>query len=514
MNETIATGFSKYELSGETLETLSLLGYLAPTPIQEQVIPLLLEGKHVVGKSQTGSGKTAAFGIPVCDSIRWEENSPQALILEPTRELAVQVKDELFQIGRKRRIKIPVIFGGMPIDKELLSLKQKSHIVVGTPGRVMDHIRRGSLVFNQIHYLIIDEADLMLDMGFLNEVEEIIKEVNKESNKEGNKESNIEPGKEVSISRAAGGVQRQKIMALFSATLGEHLQALTDQYLSDAVHVEIAAETETVETITQYAYEVEKEDKCKLLLQLLMRENPEECMIFCDTREMVNSLYQQLKRKRIRCGMLHGGMEQRDRLYSIGDFRQGKFHIFITTDVAARGIDFPDITHVINYDFPTKRENYVHRIGRTGRNGKSGIAISLIQPEEQHARREAEVYCRMTIPTREVEELSDFLPTESKASFLSRQKERIVIKEGKGAVFHDSIMKLTIGGGKKSKMRPGDIVGAVCAIEGLTGEDIGIIDVRDSLTYLEIMNGKGQKVLQALQKKPIKGKLRKVQKSR
>lgn len=473
--------FSKYELSKETIDTLAALGYQRATPIQEEVIPLMLEGRDVIGKSQTGSGKTAAFGIPVCDRVLWEENAPQALILEPTRELAVQVRDELFHIGRKRRIKIPAVFGGMPIDKEILSLKQKSHIVVGTPGRVLDHIRKKSLLLFGIRYLIIDEADLMLDMGFLEEVEAIILEVEK----------------------AAGRVQK----ALFSATLGEHLHRLTTEYMPEAKHVLVESETETVKSIAQIAYEVENEDKLALLMKILMQENPAECMIFCETREMVNSLYQQLKRKKIRCGMLHGGMEQRDRLYSIGDFRQGKFHIFITTDVAARGIDFPDISHVINYDFPTKKENYVHRIGRTGRNGKSGIAISFVQESEKKARAEAEQYSRVKITTKDT---ADLVVSE-KEKFLKRQKERVILKQGKGQALERTITRITIGGGKKSKIRPGDIVGAVCAIEDIAAEDIGIIDVRDSITYLEILNEKGPQVIGALQKRPIKGKIRKVQ---
>lgn len=476
------TEFDELDLSRETQETLKILGYLQMTPIQTQVIPLMLHGGDVVGKSQTGSGKTAAFGIPICDRVRWEENAPQALILEPTRELAVQVKEELFQLGRKRRLKIPAVFGGMSIDKELLSLGQKSHIVVGTPGRVMDHIRRSSLSLTRLRYLVIDEADLMLDMGFIDEVREIITHVQETAHR--------------------------PAMALFSATMGEDIQKLTAEMMPEAVYILMPSETETVDAIDQYAYEVENEDKFELLMKLLQKENPEECMIFCETREMVNILFEKLRRKRIRCGMLHGGMEQRDRLYAIGDFRQGKFHIFITTDVAARGIDFPDITHVINYDFPTKKENYVHRIGRTARNGKSGMAISFIQSSEKHARAEAEAYSKVPIETLQIEDL--IVNAVQKETFRKRQKEKVVLKEGKGAVFKETITRFTIGGGKKSKMRAGDIVGSICAIEGVTAEDIGIIDVRDSMTYVEILNGKGQLVYQKLQEKPIKGKLRRI----
>ncbi len=475
--------FSQYNLSPDIIDALSLLGYREPTQIQEKAIPLILKKSSVVGKSQTGTGKTAAFGIPLLSQIIWEENLPQVLILEPTRELAVQVKEELFQIGRKKRIKIPVVFGGMPIDKELLSLKQKSHIVVGTPGRVMDHIRRGSLILDKIDYLVIDEADLMLDMGFMDEVEAIIKATSQH--------------KPIAIS-------------LFSATLGEEISNLVTEYMKDAQYIEVESETQTVQNVEQIAYEVENEEKFNLLLKIFYQENPEECMVFCATREMVNALYQQLKRKRIRCGMLHGGMEQQERLYAIKDFRKGKFHVFITTDVAARGIDFPNITHVINYDFPTNKENYVHRIGRTARNGKSGKAISFLSNTEGKMKEAVEQYAQIEIPYCETTPTGN---AANKAKFISRQKEKIKLKEEKGAVFQSSIMKLTIGGGKKSKIRASDIVGTICGIEGLTAEDIGIIDVRDSITYVEILNGKGNTVLDTLQMKPVKGKVRKVRKT-
>ncbi len=482
-NKLISNKFSQYNLSTDIIEALSLLGYNKPTQIQEKAIPLILEKGSIVGKSQTGTGKTAAFGIPLLSEIIWEENLPQVLILEPTRELAVQVKDELFQIGRKKRIKIPVVFGGMPIDKELLSLKQKSHIVVGTPGRVMDHIRRGSLILEKIDYLVIDEADLMLDMGFLEEVESIIKATSQ--------------NKQIGIS-------------LFSATLGEEISNLVNEYMKDATYIEVESDTQTAKNVEQIAFVVENEEKFDLLLKIFYQENPEECMIFCATREMVNALYQQLKRKRIRCGMLHGGMEQRERLYAINDFRKGKFHVFITTDVAARGIDFPNITHVINYDFPTNKENYVHRIGRTARNGKSGKAISFLSNTEGRMKEAVEQYAQIDIPYCEVVNVAD---AANKAKFISRQKEKITLKEEKGAVFQKSILKLTIGGGKKSKIRASDIVGTICGIEGLTAEDIGIIDVRDSITYVEILNGKGNTVLDTLQTKPVKGKVRKVKKT-
>ncbi len=474
--------FQNYRLKDEIMEALHVLGYHTPTPIQQKAIPVILEGKDLVGKSQTGSGKTAAFAIPICDNIVWEEHYPQAIILEPTRELTVQVQEEIYHIGRKKRIKVPAVFGGMPIDKQRLSLRQKAHIVVATPGRLLDHLRRENLTLSKVRYLVIDEADLMLDMGFLDEVKQVIE-----------------------------SIEQPVTILLFSATIGEHLDSLIDQYMKEPVYITIESEFETADGLTQLGYEVEQEEKYELFLELLMTENPTNAMIFCETREMVNTLYQKLRRKRIRCGMLHGGMEQKDRLYAISDFRKGKFHYLVTTDVAARGIDFSDITHVFNYDFPTKKENYVHRGGRTARNGKEGKVISLVAPSEKHYQMAVEAYIGTTITMQEF--VKDSNTEEEKLKFIKRQKEKVVLKEGKGAAFQDSITKLTISGGKKSKIRSGDVVATICTIPGVTQEDIGIIDIRESVVYVEIFNGKGDLVMKKLPEKTLKGKHRKVQKT-
>jgi len=473
--------FEKYKISEDILTALTALGYVEPTAIQQKVLPYALAGKDIVGQSQTGSGKTAAFAIPICDQVKWDEVLPQALVLEPTRELAVQVQDEIFQISRKKRLKVPVVFGGMPVEKQAITLKQRSHIIVGTPGRVIDHMKRGNLILDQVRYLVIDEADLMLDMGFMEDVEYIVSHT--------------------------GGTQRVQ-MFLFSATMEETITHLVDNYMHHPEKIIIEGGQKTADAITQCAYHLEPEEKFDALLGLLVTENPEDAIIFCDTREMVNTLFQKLRRKKIRCGMLHGGMEQKDRLYAISDFRKGIFHYLITTDVAARGIDLSEVTHVINYDFPTKRENYVHRIGRTGRNGKTGKAFSFISKEEEHYKKEVETYIGAVIPWQELPE--ETLIKDYTRQFQDRQKEKVVIREGKGAVFNKEILKLTIGGGKKSKMRAGDIVGAICSIPDVTQEDIGIIDVRDSISVVEILNGKGERVCEELQTRPVKGKIRKV----
>lgn len=471
--------FRNYAISEDILEALTMLGYTKPTPIQERALPEALKGRDVVAKSKTGSGKTAAFGIPICELVDWEENAPQAIVLEPTRELAYQVKDEIFNIGRKKRLKVPVVFGGFPFDKQALTLKQKSHVVVGTPGRILDHLGKGTLKFDKVKYFIVDEADLMLDMGFFEDVKRIMEYLPKE-----------------------------RTTMLFSATMGPHIDSLVTQYMNDPVRIEIESDTLTVSTIEQVGYQVENEEKLDCLLDVLYQEDPEYAMIFCATREMVNVLYRQLRKARIRCGMLHGLVDQDERIRTIDEYREGRFRFLIATDVAARGVDFDTITHVINYDLPMAKETYVHRIGRTGRNGKSGKAISFIQASEARLLGIIENYTGATIKILERPDKDEL--EAKKIAFLGKQKEKQALKKKKGAVFNKEITKLSIGGGRKSKMRAGDIVGTICSIDGVDVNDIGIIDVRDSLTHVEILNGKGQEVLEALQLKTIKGKVRKV----
>lgn len=471
--------FEQFGLSKEIIEALTMLGYTTPTSIQQEAIPPALAGKNVVAKSKTGSGKTAAFAIPIVELVDWEENAPQAIVLEPTRELAYQVRDEIFHIGRKKRIKVPVVFGGFPIEKQAITLKQKSHVVVGTPGRMLDHLQKGTIRFDKVKYFILDEADLMLDMGFLEDVKEIMTYLPK-----------------------------KPTMMLFSATMGEHVSNLVKEYMENPVEITIASDTQTVDTISQEYFRVENEEKFSLLLKVLAVESPETGMIFAATREMVNVLFRQLKKEKIRCGMLHGMVDQEERIRTIEEFREGRFSILIATDVAARGVDFDNITHVINYDMPMSKETYVHRIGRTGRNGKSGKAISFAQEKELRLIGQIEAFTGA-----KVEEKSGYTKEElvgKRESYLKKQKEKPSLKKKKGAVFQKEITKLSIGGGRKSKMRATDIVGTICSIQGVQSEDIGIIDVRDSLTYVEILNGKGEQVLRALQEKTIKGKVRKV----
>lgn len=469
--------FNEYKVSEDILKALEVLGYREPTQIQQAVIPIMLQGKNVLAKAPTGSGKTAAFAIPVCDYVDWEENLPQVLILEPTRELSEQVRDEVFYIGRLKRLKVAAVYGGFPIDKQIQTLKQKSHIVVGTPGRIMDHIRRGSLKLDRIQRVVIDEADLMLDMGFADEVKEILSKLPANTG-----------------------------MSLFSATLKQEVCQLADGFIQDAAMVECNAPEKAEPVIRQKFYETSAEDKYDTFIKALKLENPDSAIIFCGTREMVNVLFQKLRRNRIFCGMLHGEMEQKERLKTVNAFRRGGFRFLIATDVAARGIDFEEITHVFNYDFPTGRETYVHRIGRTGRNGKTGTAVSLISEEDKRMLKQTEEYTGRIFNIEEIHEIKE----EAEQIFWKSQRIKAAEKVQKSKGFDRDIMRLSIGGGKKSKIRTGDIVATICSIEGVEATDIGIIDIRDSLTYVEILNQKGSLVLEQLKNKTLKGKIRKV----
>lgn len=476
------SNFADYGLEQAVLDALNVLHYTQPTSVQQQVIPLAVAGRDIVGKSQTGSGKTAAFGIPLCNQVKWEFNEPQALVLEPTRELTVQVKEELTQIGRVKRLKVPDVFGGFPIDKQIQTLRQKSHIVVATPGRLLDHIRRKTISLERVQTVVIDEADLMLDMGFIDDVEEILSCV------------------------ATDTLQTM----LFSATIGDELDRIIEQYLHNPERIEILSPVGEKNKIVQKLYQVTHEEKYKTLLQLLIAENPDSCMIFCGTKEMVNVLCRMLRKDGVKCGMLHGDIDQQDRLRTVDAFREGRFRYLIATEIVARGIDFENLTHVFNYDFPTGKEPYVHRIGRTGRNGENGTAISLVTEDDLRMKAQIENYLGEKFDFADIPQVTK----EQEKTFWERQQEKAVLKKKKGADFQKTITRLTISGGRKSKMRAVDIVGTICSIEGITAEDIGIIDIRDSLTYVEILNKKGRIVLDALQDKTIKGKVRKVRMTR
>lgn len=361
--------FRDYELDEEIIKALDVLKFMTPTEVQSKVIPVALQQKDLIVKSQTGSGKTGAYGIPLCDLVDWVENKPQALILTPTRELAMQVKEDITNIGRFKRIKAVALFGKQPFAPQKIELTQKTHVVVGTPGRVFDHIERGTLPLNRIKYLIIDEADEMLSMGFIEQIEKIIKQLPKE-----------------------------RVTMLFSATLPEVIKNLCRKYMNDPTDIEIQASGITTATIEHALIEVRQAAKFSLLSDIITVENPDSCIIFCRTQEQVNAVFRGLADLEYPCDKIHGGMEQDERFEVMNAFKRGQFRYLIATDVAARGIDIENITHVINYDIPLEKESYVHRTGRTARAGKTGKAITFVTPNEQKWVTEIESYIGFSIP--------------------------------------------------------------------------------------------------------------------
>lgn len=474
--------FKDYKLSDEILKSLNMLNYKTPTKVQQEVIPVALENKDVLVKSQTGSGKTATFAIPLCELVDWDENKPQALILTPTRELAIQVKEDVFNIGRFKRIKVPALYGKSSFSLQAKELKQKTHIVVGTPGRTIDHIKEGNFITDNIKYLVLDEADEMLSMGFLEQVEEII-----------------------------SLLPKNRVTMLFSATMPDDINRLSKKYMKNHVTIEIEAKTLTVDRIQQDGYNIEETGKLNLLKDVTTIENPDSCVIFCNTQVKVEYLYNELRKLKFPCDKIHGGMEQDERIKVMNNFKKGYFRYLIATDVAARGIDIDNITHVINYDVPVLRENYVHRIGRTGRAGKEGRAITFIMKSDE--RRMFEIYSYTGKELTMKMKPSKRLVMSLKPEFDKKLEQRQKVKEDKGANLSQEIMKIHINAGKKTKMRPVDIVGTLCSIEGMNAEDIGVISVLDISTYVEILNNKGEMVLKALQTKNIKGRPRKVTKA-
>ena len=476
------TTFNEFKLSSDILKALNGLGYHEATEVQAQVIPTILNKEDLMVQSKTGSGKTASYGIPVCEQIDWEENKPQALILTPTRELAVQVQEELMHIGRFKRLKVVAVYGKSPFKDQVRELKQKTHIVVGTPGRVLDHIERGTLNLQQIKSVILDEADEMLNMGFIETVEMILKMTPK---------------------------ARQTM--LFSATMPNAIKKLAKNYLSQPTEIKIESKSIATDLVEHELYPVRMQEKVRLLQDLLTVQNPERCIIFCSTREAVDALYQGLKAKGYPVNRLHGGLEQKDRLDIMRQFKMGRFAYLVATDVAARGIDVSGMTHVFNFDLPEEKDAFVHRIGRAGRAGEKGKAITFVTPFETRWLEEIQNYIGFELPVAERPVATEV--EKSRAAFEAKLKAKPKMRMEKRADVNREIMKIYLNGGKKKKLRAIDFVGTILSIEGIEKEDIGIIDIQENVTYIDILNGKGWSVIDGLKTKTIKGKKLKVQKA-
>ena len=346
---TYVVGFGGLTLSEQTARALEEMNYREPTEIQAKSIPLLLEGKDVVGQAQTGTGKTAAFGIPLVERIDPTILAVQALVLAPTRELASQISQEVGKIGRRRGLRVAAIYGGASMGAQLNELKRGAQVVVGTPGRILDHLKRGTLSFERVSYLVLDEADRMLDMGFMPDVERILRRT-----------------------------PRNRQTAMFSATVPTVVRIISRRHMRDAVTVQVKPEEQTVTAIEQIFYEVAERDKPEALRAVLKERTPERAMVFCRTQVAVDRLTRILRRDGIAVEAIHGSLGQGQRERVIADFRRGAVTLLIATNLAARGLDIPEVSHVINYDIPEESESYVHRIGRTARMGREGVAITFV----------------------------------------------------------------------------------------------------------------------------------------
>lgn len=386
------------------------MGFEEASPIQEKAIPLALAGKDIIGQAQTGTGKTAAFGIPILEKIDTSKNYVQAIAIAPTRELAIQVSEEINRLAKYKGVRSLPIYGGQSIDRQIKALKKHPHIITGTPGRLLDHIKRKTLRLDRISIAVLDEADEMLDMGFLEDIERILKETPKD-----------------------------KQTLLFSATMPRPIQTLAEKFLTHPELIKIQAKEVTSPTVEQVYYEVNERKKFDVLSRLLDVENPELAIIFGRTKRRVDELNDALNKRGYMADGLHGDLNQRQRDIVMNKFREGNIDILVATDVAARGIDVSGVTHVYNFDIPQDPESYVHRIGRTGRAGKTGIAATFVTPREIGQLRTIEKASKGKIHRKLIPTVEEAMESKQK---MASEKMIELLKEGNYAPFKQTASEL------------------------------------------------------------------------
>jgi ATP-dependent RNA helicase DeaD len=501
------TTFESLGLGPEIVRALGEIGFEEPTPIQEQAIPALLDGKDVMAQAQTGTGKTAAFGLPMVERLEEGVRGPQGFVLCPTRELAVQVAEAIHRFGKYRDTSVVAVYGGQPIDRQLRALRRPVDVVVGTPGRLLDHLRRETLRLDEVRFVVLDEADEMLDMGFLEDIETIL---------------------------SALPAERQT--GLFSATLPRRVTELARKYLDKPVTIRVEPEQVTVPQIELIYYEVSPHAKVEALTRILDVEDPSSAMIFCRTKVEVDELTQALQSRGYAAEAIHGDLSQMMRDRVMARFRAGTATLLVATDVAARGLDIEHVSHVFNFSLPGDAESYVHRIGRTGRAGRAGVAISLVVPRERRLLRWIERTVGRRLEPRRVPTASDVA---------ARQRERLaatlgeVIEVGdlersmalvdEMAAYYDPSMiaaaalslllgdepeaeempvssagaergmqRLFINVGRQDGLRPTDVVGAIANEANIPGKAIGQIEIRDTYSFVEIPEHLVSRVVSAL----------------
>ncbi|MDQ6834659.1 MAG: DEAD/DEAH box helicase [Actinomycetota bacterium] len=453
------TAFTDLRLAPDILAAVRDVGYDVPSPIQEQAIPSLLEGRDVIGQAQTGSGKTAAFGLPMLQYVQADESDVQGLVLTPTRELCIQVTQALRAYGKVKGVDVVAVFGGAPIRSQQAQLRAGGQVVVGTVGRVKDLISRHSLMLHSCRFVVLDEADEMLDLGFLEDVERIL---------------------------ALTPSSRQT--ALFSATMPPEIRRLADQYLYDPVTVQVKTNTLTVDTVEQFSLEVSAREKPEALATVLQAESPDQALVFVRTKIRCDQLYRKLRDQGMNVKALHGDMTQGARDGVMIAFKDGRLPLLIATDVASRGLDISGISHVINFDVPTSPDVYVHRIGRTGRVGRSGRAITFYEPRQQREigaiERHAGVKLAPWVKDAHV------APMPVKAPPRRHSKPRIS-PNGDGPS-----RKLIVSGGRAAGLEPSDIVHAITAATELEGEAVRNIRVLERFAFVEVPEGHAERVIE------------------
>ncbi len=445
--------FSNLPLEKAIIDNLDALGYTEMTPIQEQSLPLTLAGEDVIAKAKTGSGKTAAFGLGLLHKLDVKKWKIQGVIMCPTRELADQVADELRRLARFRHnIKILTLCGGMPLTPQRISLEHGAHIIVGTPGRIQDHIGKKTLDLSNVHTLILDEADRMLDMGFLDDMKQIISHM---------------------------PTERQTL--LFSATYPDAIDALSHSIMKNAKSVSVEHDEEKP-NIVQTFYKSSERDKNADLLKLLLHHQAASCIIFCNMKVTCDEVADYLYNAGLHAVALHGDMEQRERTEVLTLFSNGSISILVATDVAARGLDIKDLDLVVNYDLPNQSEVYVHRIGRTGRAGKSGIADALYTSREEKKIEAIEAEMGTTVDYGRIDNLQH------------------------NELYSPKYVTLRIDGGKKDKLRPGDIVGAITSDKTIKGDEIGNINVAAIRSYVAVERVKAKQAFNLIRDGKMKGR--------
>jgi ATP-dependent RNA helicase DeaD len=485
--------FVELGLEPSLLEPLRDLGYEAPSPIQEQAIPPLLEGLDVIGQAQTGSGKTAAFGLPMLQYVDPEENDVQGLVLTPTRELCIQVTQALRAYGAAKGVDVVAVFGGAPIRSQQSQLRAGGQVVVGTVGRVKDLISRHSLMLNACRFVVLDEADEMLDLGFLEDVEKIL---------------SLTPS------------SRQT--ALFSATMPPAIRRLADQYLYDPVTVKVKADTLTVDTVEQFSLEMTPKDKTEALVSVLEAERPDQALIFVRTKIRADQLFRTLRDRGMNARALHGDMSQGARDGVMITFKAGHVPLLVATDVAARGLDISGISHVINYDVPTSPDVYVHRIGRTGRVGRSGRAITFyekrqardVEAIENHAGVKLAPWVQgaRVAPTAPVplKPKRHSKPHDAERSSAPSDGDRAAAPPSDGELNGDVVAAPTpapvsvplprgrivfVSGGRAAGLEPSDIIHAIRTATSLDGEAVRNVRMLERLAFVEVPREDAERVV-------------------